>query len=93
VLLRRGARRGARPLATGAVVAVIAAWGVAQYPYLLPKTLTIDQAAAPSSVLEGLLIVFVVAVVLVLPGLALLYTLVQRNLVEEAESLASQPSG
>ena len=93
VLLRRGARRGARPLATGAVVAVIAAWGVAQYPYLLPETLTIDQAAAPSSVLEGLLIVFVVAVVLVLPGLALLYTLVQRNLVEETESPASRPSG
>ena len=93
VLLRRGARRGARPLAIGAVTAVIAAWGVAQYPYLLPKSLTIDQAAAPGSVLEGLLIVFVAAVVLVLPGLGLLYTLVQRNLVEEAESPASRPSG
>jgi cytochrome d ubiquinol oxidase subunit II len=93
VLLRRGVRRGARPLAIGAVTAVIAAWGVAQYPYLLPKTLTIDQAAAPSSVLEGLLIVFVAAVVLVLPGLGLLYTLVQRNLVEETESPASRPSG
>ena len=32
----RGARRGARPLAVGAVVAVIWGWGVAQYPYLLP---------------------------------------------------------
>ena len=93
VLLRRGARRGARPLAVGAVTAVIAAWGVAQYPYLLPKSLTIDQAAAPRSVLEGLLIVFVVAVVLVLPGLGLLYSLVQRNLVEETESPASRSSG
>jgi cytochrome bd ubiquinol oxidase subunit II len=90
VLLHRGARRGARPLATGAVVAVIAAWGVAQYPYVLPKSLTIDQAAAPSSTLEALLIVFVIAVVLVLPGLALLYTLVQRNLVEETASPTSQ---
>ena len=36
VLLRRGARRGVRPLAVGAVVAVIWGWGVAQYPYLLP---------------------------------------------------------
>ncbi|HEY2436701.1 MAG TPA: cytochrome d ubiquinol oxidase subunit II [Solirubrobacteraceae bacterium] len=93
VLLRRGARRGARALAVGAVAAVVWAWGVAQYPYLLPKTLTIDQAAAPGSVLEGLLIVFVAAVVLVLPGLGLLYTLVQRNLVEETESPASRPSG
>ena len=37
VLLRRGARRGARPLAVGAVAAVIWGWGVAQHPYLLPR--------------------------------------------------------
>ena len=43
----RGARRGARPLAVGAVVAVIWGWGVAQHPYLLPQDLTIDAAAAP----------------------------------------------
>ena len=49
VLLRRGARRGARPLAVGAVVAVIWGWAVAQHPYLLPTDLTIDQAAAPSA--------------------------------------------
>ena len=36
-LLARGARRGARPLAVGAVVAVIWGWGVAQFPYLLPE--------------------------------------------------------
>ena len=44
VLLRRGARRGARPLAVGAVAAVIWGWGVAQHPYLLPQTLTIADA-------------------------------------------------
>ena len=33
----RGARRGARPLAVGAVAAVIWGWGVAQFPYLLPE--------------------------------------------------------
>ena len=38
VLLRRGARRGARPLAVGAVAAVIWGWGVAQHPYLLPQS-------------------------------------------------------
>ena len=67
VLLRRGARRGARPLAVGAVVAVVWGWGVAQHPYLLPQVLTIDDAAAPSATLTALLIVFGVAVVLVLP--------------------------
>ena len=58
-------------------------WGVAQYPYLLPQTLTIADGAAPSATLTGVLIVFGVAVVLVLPSIALLFTLAQRSLVEE----------
>jgi cytochrome d ubiquinol oxidase subunit II len=83
VLLRRRARRGARPLAAGAVVAVVWGWGVAQHPYLLPQTLTVDAGAAPSATLTALLIVFGVAVVVVIPALALLYTLAQRSMVEE----------
>ena len=55
VLLRRGARRGARPLAIGAVAAVIWGWGVAQNPYLLPQKLTIADAAAPSATLTSVL--------------------------------------
>jgi cytochrome bd ubiquinol oxidase subunit II len=88
VLLRRGARRGTRVLAAGAVVAVIWGWAVAQHPYLLPPSLTVSDAAAPHETLEALLIVFGLAVLLVLPALGLLFTLVQRNLVEET----SQPS-
>ncbi len=84
VLLRRRAPRGARPLAVGAVVAVIWGWGAAQYPYLLPKDLTIAAGAAPSATLSGVLIVFGVAVVLVLPSIGLLFTLGQRSLIEEA---------
>ena len=83
VLLRRGAQRGARILAAGAVAGVIWAWGVAQHPYLLPQTLTIDDAASPGVVLSSVLIVFGIAVVLVLPSIGLLFTLAQRNLVEE----------
>jgi cytochrome bd ubiquinol oxidase subunit II len=83
VLLRRGARRGARALAVGAVASVIWGWGVAQWPYLLPEKLTISAAAAPSAALTGLLIVFGVAVVVVLPAIGLLFILVQRNMVEE----------
>ena len=86
VLLRRGAKRGARALAVGAVAAVIWGWAIAQYPYLLPQTLTIAQAAAPSETLTSVLIVFGIAVLLVLPSIGLLYTLVQRNLVEETAS-------
>jgi cytochrome bd ubiquinol oxidase subunit II len=71
-----------RPLAAGAVVAVIWGWGVAQFPYLLPTSLRIDQAAAPDPTLTIVFIVFAVAAVLVLPSLALLYALSQRDLLE-----------
>ena len=86
VLLRRGARRGARPLAVGAVVAVVSGWGVAQHPYLLPQVLTIDAGAAPSATLTAVLIVFGAAIVLVLPSIALLFTLAQRSMIEESET-------
>jgi cytochrome bd ubiquinol oxidase subunit II len=80
-LLWRGGRRGTRPLAIGAVVLVISAWGVAQHPYLLPESLTIAGGAADGETLTGILIVFGVAVVVVLPALAFLYTLAQRSVV------------
>ena len=84
VLLRRGAQRGTRPLAVGAVVAIVWGWGVAQHPYLLPQDLTISAGAAPDSTLTAVLILFGAAVVLVIPAIALLYTLAQRSLVEES---------
>jgi cytochrome bd ubiquinol oxidase subunit II len=83
VLLLRRARRGVRPLAVGAAVAVIWGWGAAQYPYLLPETLTIEAGAGASATLSAVLVVFGLAVVIVLPALALLYTLDQRSLLEE----------
>jgi len=66
----------------GAVVAVIWGWGVAQHPYLLPKSLTISDGAADNEALTAILIVFGVAVVVVLPALAFLYTLAQRSVLE-----------
>ena len=82
LLLGRG-RRGLRPLAAGAVIAVIWGWGVAQFPYLLPTSLKIDQAAAPGPTLDAVLIVFVIAAIVVLPALGLLYWLSQRELLSE----------
>ena len=81
-VLLRGGRRPLRPLAGGAFVAVIWGWGVAQFPYLLPTSLRIDQAAAPDATLTVVLIVFGVAAVLVLPSLGLLYMLAQKDLLE-----------
>jgi cytochrome bd ubiquinol oxidase subunit II len=82
LLLQRG-RRGLRPLAVGAVVAVIWGWGVAQFPYLLPTSLTISESAAPGPTLDAVLIVFAVATVVVLPALGLLYWLTQQELLDE----------
>jgi cytochrome d ubiquinol oxidase subunit II len=81
-VLLRGGRRPLRPLAAGAVIAVIWGWGVAQFPYLLPTSLRIDQAAAPDPTLNVVFVVFAIAAVLVLPSLGLLYTLSQRDLLE-----------
>ena len=62
---------------------MIWAWGVAQYPYLLPEKLTISAGAADHETLVEVLIVFGVAVVLVLPALGFLYVLSQRSMLED----------
>jgi cytochrome bd ubiquinol oxidase subunit II len=82
-LLASGGRRGLRPLAAGAVVAVIWGWGVSQFPYLLPTSLKISQSAAPDATLVAIIIVFIVAAVVVLPSLGLLFWLSQRELLDE----------
>jgi cytochrome d ubiquinol oxidase subunit II len=92
VLVARGARRGARATAVGAVVAVVWGWGVAQHPYLLPGDLTIDAGAAPSATLTALLTVAGIAVLLVAPALTLLYALTQRGLIEETARPSTGPA-
>jgi len=83
-MLLRGLRRGLRPLAIVAVAAVIWGWGVAQFPYLLPTSLDISTAAAPDPTLVSVLVVFCIAAVTILPALALLYSLAQRDIVGES---------
>lgn len=72
-----------RPLAAGAVIAVIWGWGVAQFPYLLPTSLKITQSAAPPDTLAMVIIVFLFAAILVLPALGLLYWLSQKEMIGE----------
>ena len=86
VLLVRHAHRGARLLAIGAVATVVWGWGVAQWPYVLPETLKVSQAAAPSGTLSAVLVVFVLAAVLILPSLGLLYYLDQKSLLTAESS-------
>ena len=73
--------RGARIHAIGAVASVVVGWGVAQWPYILPETLKVSQAAAPSGTLTTLLVAAICALVIVLPGFILLYTLDQKSLL------------
>jgi cytochrome d ubiquinol oxidase subunit II len=83
VLLIRDAARGARVLAVIAVASVVFAWGVAQWPYLLPESLTVSAAASPSGTLSAVLAVVGIAALVVFPGFVLLYVLDQKGLLPE----------
>ena len=83
VLLLRNVSQGARIAAMGAVASVVIAWGVAQWPYILPQSLKVTAAAAPSATLNTLLVAGIGAVLIVVPGFILLYTLDQRSLLPE----------
>ncbi len=90
VLLARRITRGTRVLAAGAVVAMLAGWGVAQYPFLLPGSLTLADAAGAPRTLGLLLVVFLIAGVTVVPALALLFTLDQRSRLREGAVVPGQ---
>ena len=51
VALLRGRYLWARYLVAGEIACILAAWAVAQYPYLIIPDVTIASAAAPDSVL------------------------------------------
>ncbi|MFT3866312.1 MAG: cytochrome d ubiquinol oxidase subunit II [Solirubrobacterales bacterium] len=82
IVLATGGRLLLRPLAALAVIAVIWGWFIAQFPYLLPTSLTISRAAAPDATLSAIFVVFGIACVLVLPALFLLYFLAQSDFLE-----------
>jgi cytochrome bd ubiquinol oxidase subunit II len=83
LLLVRDAPRGGRLLAIVAVASIVASWGVAQWPYLLPESLTVSAAASPSGTLTAILAAVVLAAVIVVPGFILLYVLDQKGLLPE----------
>ena len=71
-----------RPAAVGAVVTVVWGFFVAQHPYMLPTSLTIDEAAGDPASLTAVIVVFAIAAVVILPSIALLYWLSQRRALE-----------
>lgn len=72
-----------------AVAAVVAGWGWAQYPWLLPGSLTLQQGAAPSATLYAELAVTGLAVLFVFPAFAWLYWLQQHGRLQHSETTES----
>jgi cytochrome d ubiquinol oxidase subunit II len=72
--------------AATAVAAVIAAWGLAQYPYLLPESLTLQRGSAPTASLLAEFVVIGLAALLVVPSFAYLYWLQQHDRLEVSET-------
>jgi cytochrome d ubiquinol oxidase subunit II len=92
LLAVRGRVRGLRLVAGLGVAALVWAWAVAQYPYLLPFSRTSQDGAAPAVTLGWILAWFVVSLVLVVPALTMLFVLDQRADLGE-DPTTSRPSG
>lgn len=82
-LLSRRRFAQARLTAVAATVMVLWGWGVGQYPYLLEGVATIDEYAAPDSVLWALIVAFIAAGLLAVPALVFLFSLTERGLLGE----------
>jgi cytochrome d ubiquinol oxidase subunit II len=65
------------------VASIVVGWGVAQWDYMLPESLTVEDAAAPSGTIGAVIVAAVLAVLLVGPGFFLLYRLDQKGLLPE----------
>jgi cytochrome d ubiquinol oxidase subunit II len=69
-----------------AVATVVFGWGLAQYPYLIPTSLSLAPGSAPTASLDTELLVAGLAVGVVAPGFGILYFLQQRGLLTAHES-------
>jgi cytochrome d ubiquinol oxidase subunit II len=78
----------ARVAAATAVAAIVAGWGLAQEPEILPG-LTIEQAAAGDATIVAVLIGFAVGSLILIPSLAYLFRLVLSGRFDPAAPLAA----
>ncbi|MFJ7964080.1 cytochrome d ubiquinol oxidase subunit II [Streptomyces sp. NPDC096324] len=90
LLLLMRAHRWSRHTSVATVALAVIAWGFAQRPYLLPTTLTVADGAGAAHTLRWLGIVTIIAVVLVGPGLVLVYRLDTQG---ELEPLTDSDTG
>jgi cytochrome d ubiquinol oxidase subunit II len=81
LLLRGRPHQGGRVAAVVAAGALVLGWGVAQWDYLLPESLTVSQAAAPPGTITAVLVAAALAALLIVPAFVLLYVLDQKSLL------------
>jgi len=91
-LVRAGRYEPARLSAAAAVGAIVAGWGIAQSPDILPG-LSVRAAAAGHSTLVALLVSIAAGLVVLVPSLVLLFGLVLRGRFDEdAPAVEEQPA-
>jgi cytochrome d ubiquinol oxidase subunit II len=91
VLVRGGRYEPARVSGALAVAAIVAGWGIAQSPELLPG-LTVEEDAAGHDTLVALLISIAAGLVILVPSLMLLYGLLLRGRFDpDAPAVAEHP--
>ena len=91
-LVRAGRYEPARFSAALAVAAIVAGWGLAQRPDLLPG-LTVHEAAGSHATLVALIISIAAGLVILVPSLVLLYGLVLRGRFDEGvPAVAEHPA-
>ncbi len=88
-LVHAGRYEPARVSAALAVAAIVAGWGIAQSPDILPG-LTVHTAAAGHATLVALLISIAAGLVILVPSLVLLFGLVLRGRFDEAAPAVEQ---
>jgi cytochrome d ubiquinol oxidase subunit II len=91
VLVRGGRYEPARVSGALAVTAIVAGWGIAQSPDLLPG-LTVEEDAAGHDTLVALLVSIAAGLVILVPSLLLLYGLLLRGRFDpDAPAVAEHP--
>lgn len=73
IALLRRSYLAARILTVIQVILVIAGWGMAQFPYLVFPSLTVENAAAPANVLKALMVVVFLGGILIAPSFGTLF--------------------
>ncbi len=87
LVLRRFA--AARIASALAVATILLGWAAAQYPYVLPPALTIEEAARGRATLIAMLVVLIGGSVILVPALVYLYALFQRPEHDPAEKVGT----